>query len=391
MAYALRWAWHSMCLLILLVLGTPSCHGSEGLGDCSGRFVVEDSTVKLTVQQLVNSTDSLVECRFIFEAPHDSGLLVFANDIRAVNDSEIPGCPVTIYSNEDASGDPVVSLCGHYATMTIPVPSSVALVVYKPEFNGVPYTLTMDLQVTLTGGSNLRACGDSQVAAVSAVPIKYSVGFRADAGSGDASDFCDLNVTSEDSGETLGTRCVLTSEGVCDYAVLVNNGSVAESADSVDLAAVGGSATVRLHPAGITGVLVTVLPAGFVPLTSLQPYPVVLPPEDGTTNDTDVNETSTEGPLVSIDLAMNETATPMWNVTDYNVTTGLDAANASTSGGSDDDDDDDDDIIPVIIIDYTPTTFWGRTTHWFSETWTTMYYTVTFTYRSFETWVASWF
>ncbi|KAL1438609.1 hypothetical protein MTO96_047966 [Rhipicephalus appendiculatus] len=344
---------------------------------------------KLTVQQFVNSTDSLVECRFIFDAPHDSGFLVFANDIRAVNDSEIPGCPVIIYSKEDASGDPVVSLCGHYATMTIPVPSSVALVVYKPEFNGVPYTLTMDLQVTLTGGSNLRACGDSQMNAVSTVPIKYSVGFRADSGSGDASDFCDLNVTSEDSGETLGTRCVLTSDGVCDYAVLVSNGTTAESADSVDLAAVGGSATVRLHPAGITGVLVTTLPAGFVPLTSLQPSPVVSPPEDGSTNDADVNGTSTEGPLVIIDLPSNETETPMLNVTDYNVTTGIDAANGSTVGGNDDDDDDD--LIPVIIIDYTPTTVWGRTKHWFSETWTTMYYTVTFTYMSFETWVTSWF
>lgn len=388
MAYVRRRAWNPMCLLILLVLGTPLCHGLEpGLGICSGRFAVEDSTVKLTVQQFVNSTDSLVECRFIFDAPHDSGFLIFANDIRAVNDYEIPGCPVTVYSKEDASGDPVVSLCGHYATMTIPVPSSVALVVYKPDFNGVPYTLTMDLQVTLTGGSNLRTCGDSQINAVSTVPIKYSVGFRADAGSGDASDFCDLSVTSEDRGETLGTRCVLTSEGVCDYVVLVNNGSVAESADLVDLAAVGGSATVRLHPAGITGVLVNTLPAGFVPLASLEPSPVVSPPEDVVTNDANVNATS-EGPLVSIDLTTNETETPTLNVTYYNVTTGLDAANENTTGG---DDDDDDDMIHVIIIDYTPTTIWGRTRHWFSDTWTTMYYTVTFTYMSFESWVRSWF
>ncbi|KAH6941812.1 hypothetical protein HPB50_023618 [Hyalomma asiaticum] len=394
MAYVSRQSWHSMYLLILLVLATTFCHGSEILGDCSGRFAVEDSTVKLAVQQFVNSTDSLVECRFIFEAPHDSGLLVFANDIRAINDSEIPGCPVTIYSNADASGDPVISLCGHYATMTIPVPSSVALVVYKPEFNGGPYTLTMDFQVTLTGGSNLRACGDSQINAVSTVPMKYSVGFRADAGSGDASDFCDLNVTSNDSAESLGVSCVLTSDGVCNYAVLVNNGSAAESADSVDLASVGGSATVRLHPAGTTGVLVTVLPAGFVPLTSLSP--AVSPPGGeiaGTTNGAVVNGSSTVGPegsLVTLnpDSVMNETEGPMLNVTDYNMTIGVDAANATTVGGSNDDDDD---LIPVIIIDYTPTTFWRRTTHWFSETWTTMYYTVTFTYRSFETWVESWF
>ncbi|KAL3226569.1 hypothetical protein MRX96_024907 [Rhipicephalus microplus] len=326
MAYVRRRAWNPMCLLILLVLGTPLCHGLEpGLGICSGRFAVEDSTVKLTVQQFVNSTDSLVECRFIFDAPHDSGFLIFANDIRAVNDYEIPGCPVTVYSKEDASGDPVVSLCGHYATMTIPVPSSVALVVYKPDFNGVPYTLTMDLQVTLTGGSNLRTCGDSQINAVSTVPIKYSIGFRADAGSGDASDFCDLS-------------------------------STPFRRDSS-------------------------------PLASLEPSPVVSPPEDVVTNDANVNATS-EGPLVSIDLTTNETETPTLNVTYYNVTTGINAANENTTGG---DDDDDDDMIHVIIIDYTPTTIWGRTRHWFSDTWTTMYYTVTFTYMSFESWVRSWF
>lgn len=406
MAYVLRRPRYISCLLLVLVflvLGTPLCHGSETMSDCSGRFYVEDSTVKLIVQQFVNSTDSLVECRYIFEAPRDSGLLVFANDIRAVHDYEIPGCPVTIYNNANASGDPVVSLCSHYATMTIPVPSSVALVVYKPEFNGKPYTLTLDLQVTLTGGTNLRACGDSHINAVSIVPMKYSVGFRADAGSGDASDFCDLNVTSKDNDETLGTNCVLTSEGVCNYEVLVSNGSAAKSADSIDLAAVGGLATVRLHPAGITGVLVSNLPAGFVPLTSLQPPIAVSPPEEtvtgssGATNAADVSETSTEGPAGSLvtlgtDLAMNETETPMLNVTDYNTTTGVDAANASTVGDNDDiDDDDDDNVIHVIIIDDTPTTFWRRTTHWFSETWTTMYYTVTFTYRSFETWVLSWF
>ncbi|XP_075527515.1 uncharacterized protein LOC142559767 [Dermacentor variabilis] len=406
MAYVLRRPRCFSCflLLLVLVLATPLCRGSEAMGDCSGRFHVEDSTVKLYVQQFLNSTRSLVECRYIFEAPRDSGLLVFANDIRAVHDSDIPGCPVTIYNNANASGEPVVSLCEHYATMTIPVPSSVALVVYKPQFNGTPYTLTLDLQVTLTGGTNLRACGDSYINALSIVPMQYSVGFRADAGSGDTSDFCDLNVTSKDSDETLGTNCVLTSDGVCNYEVLVNNGSAAESAGSVDLDVFGGSATVRLHPAGITGVLVSTLPAGFVPLTSLQPPPAVSPPEEtvtassGATNGADVNETSTEGPagsLVSLDtdLAMNETEAPMLNVSDYNTTTGVDAANTSTTGGNDDTNNDDDDgnVIHVIIIDDTPTTFWRRTTHWFSETWTTMYYTVTFTYRSFETWVWSWF
>lgn len=225
------WFWP----LLPLVLHAPTLSGgSEPPGDCSGRFVLEDSTVKLILQQYINSTENAVDCRYTFEAPEKSGLLVIANDIRAVNDGEIPGCPVSIYGNVDARGEPVFSLCGHYSTLTIPVPSSAALVVYKPEFLGTPYTLTLDLQVASTGGSNLRACGDSQLNAVSAVPVRYSLGFRADAGSGDASDFCDLNVTSKD--ETLGTKCVLTSDGVCSYEVLLSNGSAAELVDFVDLA-----------------------------------------------------------------------------------------------------------------------------------------------------------
>ncbi|XP_077500912.1 uncharacterized protein LOC144111468 [Amblyomma americanum] len=269
---SLRLLW---LLSTLLVHGAPLVSGSVTAADCSGHFVVEDSTVKLLIQQYVNSTDSVVECRYTFEAPQHSGLLVIANDIRSVHDAEIPGCPAAVYSNADASGDTVYSLCGHYGTMSIPVPASVALVVYKPEFNGEPYTVTLDLQVSLTGGSNLRACGDSRLSVVSAVPVRYSVGFRADAGSGDVSDFCDLNVTTNDSDETLGTKCVLTSEGVCKYQVLLSNGTTVESLEHIDLFAAGGSATVRLHPAGTTGVLVSNLPAGFEPVTFLEPLLVV--------------------------------------------------------------------------------------------------------------------
>uniref|UniRef100_A0A023G292 Putative secreted protein n=1 Tax=Amblyomma triste TaxID=251400 RepID=A0A023G292_AMBTT len=253
----------------------PLVSGSLVAADCSGHFVVEDSTVKLLIQQYVNSTDTIVECRYTFEAPQHSGLLVIANDIRSVNDAEIPGCPASIYSYTDASGDPIYSLCGHYGTMTIPVPASVALVVYKPQFNGQPYTVTLNLQVVLTGGSKLRICGDSQLSAVSAVPVKYSVGFRADAGSGDVSDWCDLNVTSKDSVETLGASCALTSEGVCSYEVLFSNGTPAETPEHVDLSAAGGSATIRLHPVGVTGVLVSSLPAGFQPVTLLEPLRVI--------------------------------------------------------------------------------------------------------------------
>ncbi|XP_077500843.1 uncharacterized protein LOC144111420 [Amblyomma americanum] len=352
----------------LLVHQTPLSRGSETPGGCSGHFVLEDSTAKLVIQQYVNTTGSVVECRYAFEAPQHSGLLVIANDIRAVNDAEIPGCPVAIYNNAEASGDPVYSLCGHYATLTIPVPASVAVVVYKPEFNGEPYTLTLDLQVVLTGGSNLRACGDSRLSAVPAVPVRYSVGFRADAGSKDASDFCDLNATSKDVGETLGTKCVLTSEGVCNYEVLLSDGSVAESAESIDLADAGGSATVRLHTAGITGVLVTSLPAGFVPLSSLEPPPTVVPPEEATSN----SPYSTTGIASSTETAVE-------------ITTG---ASVSSSTETSTDNVGNDDV--EVVVD-SPPSLWDRMTSWFVDTWETVKNAVTCAFKTVGDWFRSWF
>ncbi|XP_077538383.1 uncharacterized protein LOC144150951 [Haemaphysalis longicornis] len=380
-------------VLVLLTHGTPPCRGSATTGDCFGRFVVEDSTVRLYIQQYVNSSDSVVECRYEFVAPEKSGLLIIAKDIRAVNDAEIPGCPVAIYNNAEASGEPVVSLCGHYSTMTIPVTTPLALVVYKPEFNGEPYTLTLDLQAALTGGSNLRACGDSELSAVPAVPVMYSVGFRADSGSGDASDFCDLNVTAR--GGTLGAECVLTSDGVCSYEVLLSDGSDAESPASVDLAAVGGSATVRLHPADITGVLIASYPAEFEPVTSLEPPPVVSPSEDVTTGaasdapitDASANATSAEDlTSTSVVALTNSTAGVPLNETG--------SSNETSTVVPDDDGDDGDDggsVIRVIIIDNSPPSFWHRTSNWFSDTWTTMKYTSLFTLRSFDRWFWSWF
>lgn len=358
--------------------------------------MVEDSTVRLNIQQYVNSSESAVECRYEFVAPEKSGLLIIAKDIRAVNDAEIPGCPVAIYNNAEASGDPVVSLCGHYSTMTIPVPSPLALVVYKPEFRGEPYTLTLDLQAALTGGSNLRACGDSQLSAVPAVPVMYSVGFRADSGSGDASDFCDLNVTVGARGGTLGTECVLTSDGVCSYEVLLGDGGEADSVDFVDLAAVGGSATVRLHPANITGVLSSSLPAEFEPLKSLEPPPAVSPPSEdetgGVSSDAPATEASANG--TSTTLA-STSADALTNATMGVPLNGTGSSNETSTVGEDDDDDDDDDdagsAIRVIIIDDRPPSFWHRTTHWFSDTWATMKYTSMFTLRSFDRWFWSWF
>lgn len=363
------WFWP----LLRLVLHAPTLSGgSEPPGDCSGRFVLEDSTAKLILQQYINSTENAVDCRYTFEAPEKSGLLVIANDIRAVNDGEIPGCPVSIYGNVDARGEPVFSLCGHYSTLTIPVPSLVALVVYKPEFLGTPYTLTLDLQVASTGGSNLRACGDSQLNAVSAVPVRYSLGFRADAGSGDASDFCDLNVTSKD--ENLGTKCVLTSDGVCSYEVLLSNGSAAELADFVDLATVGGSATVRLHPAAITGVLVSNVPAGFVPLTTLQPPPTDTPL---------VWNISSTPAGVLINSSSTESATSSGVVDDQTSTAG--SASTSTKNPSDEDD------VSIVVVDDCPPTVWQRMTNWFSDAWDTVTNAVTSAFRSVGNWFRSWF
>lgn len=370
MTYALKQplVWHWPLLPLVLHVMTL-CGGSTSPGDCSGRFALEDSTVKLILQHYVNSTEDAVECRYTFEAPENSGLLFIANDIRAVNDGEIPGCPVSIYGNVEARGDPVFALCGHYATLTIPVPSSLALVVYKPEFLGSPYTLTLDLQVASTGGSNLRACGDSQLNSVSAVPVRYSLGFRADAGSGDASSFCDLNATSKD--DTLGTKCVLTGDGVCDYEVLLSNGSTAEFVDFVDLAAVGGSATVRLHPASITGVLISNLPAGFVPLTSLQPPPTNAPPPPEATASTPAGELVSSS---SGGTSNGETSTD-----------GSDSIPAST--GKPDGDDD----VNGVIVDDCPPTLWNRMTNWFTEAWETVTNAVTSAFKSVGNWFRSWF
>lgn len=303
-----------------MVRGLPLVPASGATDNCSGYFVVEDSTVKLFVQQYVNSSEDAVECRYTFQAPRKSGLLIIANDIRAVNDGEIPGCPVSIYNNDGAYGDPLFSLCGHYTTMTIPVPSPLALLVYKPELKGTGYTFTLDLQVASTGGSHLRACGDSQLNVLSLVPIRYSVGFRADAGSDDASNSCDINVRSTNAHETLGTNCVLTSDGVCNYDVLLGDGSAAPSKDYVDLATGGGSATVRLHPAGISGVLISKVPAGFVPVSFLEPPLTLDFAEESISSATDLPGDSNvdETHVSNVQTVINDDADPgLWNSTKH--------------------------------------------------------------------------
>ncbi|KAL1438607.1 hypothetical protein MTO96_047964 [Rhipicephalus appendiculatus] len=299
------WLLLTFCEKLLVPASTANCYG---------HFVVEDSTVKLFVQQRVNSSEDAVECRYTFEAPPKSGLLIIANDIRAVNDGEIPGCPVSIYSNDDGHGDPLFSLCGHYTTVTIPVPSPSSLLVYKPVFRGTAYTLTLDLQVASTGESSSRACGDSRLNTVSIVPVKYSVGFRAD--SGDASDFCDINVRSTTAHETLSTNCVITGKGVCNYDVLLGDGSVAPRKDYVDLEASGGSATVRLHPAGTSGVLISKVPAGFEPVTFLKLPPSLVFGDElfpNATSDSSVNETD----VLAAQTAVDDVAPGLWNRTKH--------------------------------------------------------------------------
>ncbi|KAH6941814.1 hypothetical protein HPB50_023620 [Hyalomma asiaticum] len=295
--------------LLLTLSGVLLVPASHALASCSGHFVIEDSTIKLFVQQHINSSEVAVQCRYTFEASRKSGLLIIANDIRAVNDGEIPGCPVSIYANDEAYGDPLYSLCGHYTTVTVPVPSPSSLVVYKPVFRGTAYTLTLDLQVASTGGSTLRACGDSHLNAVSVVPIRCSLGFRAD--SHDAPGFCNVyvNVRSTTALEILGIDCVLTSDAVCSYDVLLNNGSTAPSKHHVDLAAGGGSATIRLHPAGISGVLIIKVPAGFEPVTFLEPPPPSIFSVESVPNatkfgvDSGVNETDVVHTVIASDVA----------------------------------------------------------------------------------------
>lgn len=379
-------------LWVVFVLVTYLGYGFiTATSDCSGRFALEDSTVKLLIQQYVNSTEGEVECRFVFEGPQDSGLLLFANDITAVKDAEIPGCPVVVYDNADASGSPVISLCGHYITQVIPVISPVAIVVYKPDFQGEPYTLTLDLQVALTGGANLRSCGNSEITTVSEVPLLYSVGFRADSGSGDAQEFCDLNVTSRSQGQTLGAECVLTSDGVCRYDVLLSNGSVANPAEIVDLDGVGGSAVVRLFPAGITGVLISSAPAGFVGVTSLDPP---LLPSTETSSESSLTtvatnsggETTTQN---SESTSMTVATSPSTETDGEMVTTTSDEssqseATSSTNTAVECSDVDNTEDSPES--DDSGRTVWQKMGDWFSDAWTTVKNGVTSAFNTVKNW-----
>ncbi|EEC13563.1 hypothetical protein IscW_ISCW021690 [Ixodes scapularis] len=241
---------------------------------CSGTFHVHSTQVTLFIQQNVTSQDDVIDCQFTFVAPEDSGLLFFINDITAIDDGEIPGCPVEIYGN--VAEPPVTSLCGHYPTLVVPVTSSKAVVFYRPVYQGSPYTLTVDLQVTTSDDVPTQLCADAELYAVPSVPLKYDIVFRDDGGSHDAEEFCEIKVFSSDADESLKTRCLLTSDGVCRYEVRLNNGSVLAEADQVvGIADAGGEVTVRLYPSGLAGVLGLTLPAEFEPVDKLERPPSV--------------------------------------------------------------------------------------------------------------------
>ncbi|KAH9372792.1 hypothetical protein HPB48_022688 [Haemaphysalis longicornis] len=319
---------------VVFVLVAVLGYGFTTASDCSGRFALEDSTVKLLIQQYVNSTESVVECRFVFEGPQDSGFLLFANDITAVNDAEIPGCPAVIYDNADASGSPVFSLCGHYSTQTIPV-------------------------ISPTRPSRLQARLSRQIH-----------------GSGDAEEFCDLKVTGLSHGQTLGTECILTSDGVCRYDVLLSNGSVAESPNSVDLDAVGGEAVVRLFPAGITGVLIARVPSGFEAVTSLDPP--LLPSTEAPDSSLATVGTNSGGEALTQDSAnasVTAAAGTLMDETDGPVVESTSEESAQSGATSSTNtavecSDVDTEVNPENH-DSKPT-IWQRMGDWFSNAWTTV-------------------
>ncbi|XP_040067499.1 uncharacterized protein LOC8035575 [Ixodes scapularis] len=302
---------------------------------CSGTFHVHSTQVTLFIQQSVTSQDDVIDCQFTFVAPEDSGLLFFINDITAIDDGEIPGCPVEIYGN--VADPPVTSLCGHYPTLVVPVTSSKAVVFYRPVYQGSPYTLTVDLQVTTSDDVPTQLCADAELYAVPSVPLKYDIVFRDDGGSHDAEEFCEIKVFSSDAEESLKTWCLLTSDGICRYEVRLNNGSVLAEADQVvGIADAGGEVTVRLYPSGLAGVLGLTLPAEFEPVDKLERPPSV--PTESSANVT-----------VSADVDFNVTDSIAIEDT---TTVGDDAEGPSGDGCSSNE---------------TPSTIWGKTKKFFND------------------------
>ncbi|KAG0414816.1 hypothetical protein HPB47_008018 [Ixodes persulcatus] len=261
-------------LFVAFFCSTREAQGQETITtppECAGTFKVHSTQVTLLVQQRVVSQDDVFNCQYVFEAPESAGLLVFANGITAIDDGEIPGCPVKIY---DGDNQQVSSLCGHYDTTIIPVSSPRVTVAYRPEYQGSPYTLTLDLQVTRSDDDTSVLCADAELYAVPSVPVKYGVVLRDDGSASDDEQICDYKVVSNAVNETLKTGCLLTSGGDCAYEVLLSNGSqLGQAPGLISLAEVGGEATVRLHPRSLSGVLTLTLPGDFEPVFSLERPP----------------------------------------------------------------------------------------------------------------------
>ncbi|XP_040067500.1 uncharacterized protein LOC115323152 [Ixodes scapularis] len=391
-------------LFVAFFCSTREAQGQETITapqECSGTFKVHSTQVTLLVQQRVTSRDDVVNCQYVFEAPESAGLLVFANGITAIDDGEIPGCPVTIY---DGDNQQVSSLCGHYDTAVIPVSSSRVTVAYRPEYQGSPYTLTLDLQVTRSDDDTSVLCADAELHAVPSVPVKYDVVLRDDGSASDDEQVCDYKVVSNAVNETLKTGCLLTSGGDCSYEVLLSNGSQLDPAPGlISLAEVGGQVTVRLHPRSLSGVLALTLPGDFEPVFSLErpPNATEMPVATTETSDgSDVNMTD-DGQDVSTPPTHGSTDGGNHDDCDHHGDHDHDKPGHGhdkpghghgddDDDDVDDDDDDDDDEWEHgghHDSDDEDESFWDSTITWI---WT-IEYTMVFTSYSIKSWFWSWF
>lgn len=272
---------------------------ASGRDACSGFFQVQSAQVSLYIQQKVTSERDLFACQYTFEGPEGSRLLVFANDTRNVDDGEIPGCPIQIHDGADQTTH-LASLCGHYEAQAILVSGPTAIVTYKPEFNGIPYTVTVDLRVSFSGGHATASCGDTELSVVPAVPVRYQVVFKNDDNYDGGQESCDIQISSSDKNESLGVSCTLTSSGECDYEILKEDGSVLH--DPTEVTQLDGGLTVRLRPGAEAGVLSLIMPGDFVPsdrlerskLTNITDVLAMIPPSASSNVSANPNVTNSE-------------------------------------------------------------------------------------------------
>lgn len=273
----LMMARKNVCLRLVLTMMLVGSEATETLRgssapQCSGTFSVQSAPSLLLIQQKVTSQQDIHKCQYVFRGPRGSDLLVIAKDITSIHDGRIPGCPITIHNDTKMDGTPW-RLCGHYNTHIFRVMSSTAVVSFRPVFWGWPYTLTVDLLVASYGGSATRICGDAELHAVAAVPIRYGMNFRSYNSFESGGQICDVKIFSSDSRETLKTNCTLTSPGMCRYEIVPNsNGAVSKFGEV--LHAADGQSTVRLYPGASSGSLTVTLPGSFEPVKKLERPPL---------------------------------------------------------------------------------------------------------------------